>query len=117
MADEDWSAAPPDERLELPDPYPDFWAGTGPQTSTASASDAQPANAQVAPPLEGGRSRGGGVYVSDSRPAQVEPPPQRIIHDVPPVWDGRNPDNELEPDLKLLAGWLSTTRTRKPRGG
>ena len=47
---------------------------------------------------------------STSQPS-VEPPPQRIIHDVPPPWDGTDPDNQLEPYLKLLQGWLNTTRT------
>ena len=35
---------------------------------------------------------------------QIEPLAQRIIHDVPPVWDGKDPDNQAEPYLKLLAG-------------
>ena len=46
-------------------------------------------------------------------PVGVEPPPQRIIHDVPPVWDGKDLENHVEPNLKLLSGWLSTTRTMK----
>ena len=48
-----------------------------------------------------------------SQVSVVEPPAQRIIHDVPPVWDGKDPDNQAEPYLKLLSGWLSTTRTLK----
>ncbi len=47
----------------------------------------------------------------------VEPPAQRIIHDVPPVWDGADPDGQAEPYLKLLAGWLATTRTLKTQRG
>ena len=47
----------------------------------------------------------------------VGPPPQRIIHDIPPVWDGKDPGNQTEPYLKLLAGWLATTRTLKTQQG
>ena len=43
----------------------------------------------------------------------VEPPAGRIIHDVPPVWDGTNPENQTAPYLKALRGWLNTTRAQK----
>ena len=33
--------------------------------------------------------------------ASVEPPAQRIIHDVPPVLDGKDPDNQAQPYLKV----------------
>ena len=46
-----------------------------------------------------------------------EPPPTRIIHDTPPGWDGSHPDRELEPYIKLLKGWLATTRTQKTQQG
>ena len=49
--------------------------------------------------------------------ATIEPPPQRIIHDVPPVWDGKDPDNAVEPYLKSMKGWLNTTRTLKTQRG
>ena len=49
--------------------------------------------------------------------AAIEPPAQRIIHDVPPTWDGKDPDNQAEPFLKLLSGWLTTTRTQKMQRG
>ncbi len=26
-------------------------------------------------------------------PNATEPPPQRFVHDVPPAWDGKDPDN------------------------
>ena len=42
---------------------------------------------------------------------------QRIIHDVPPVWDGKDPDNQAEAYLKSLAGWLATTRSMKQQQG
>ena len=48
---------------------------------------------------------------------QIEPPSQRIIHDVPPVWDGVNPEKQLAPYLKSLKGWLSTTRAQKTQHG
>ena len=46
-----------------------------------------------------------------------EGPPTRIIHDVPPSWDGKDPDMQLEPYLKLLSGWLITTRTLDKQRG
>ena len=36
---------------------------------------------------------------------------------MPPVWDGKDPDNQAEPYLKLLSGWLNTTRTMKTQRG
>ena len=33
------------------------------------------------------------------------------MHDVPPEWDGMDPQKNLEPYLKLLQGWLITTAT------
>ena len=45
------------------------------------------------------------------------PPPHRVIHDNPPVWDGKDPDNQIVPYLKLLGGWLATTKTLKTRQG
>ena len=38
-------------------------------------------------------------------------------HDVPPVWDGRDPDRQLEPYLKLLKAWLITTQVQKEQRG
>ena len=29
------------------------------------------------------------------------------MHDVPPEWDGLDPQKNLEPYLKLLQGWLA----------
>eukprot|EP00973_Karenia_brevis_P029485 4067626-Karenia_brevis.AAC.1 len=49
--------------------------------------------------------------------AQQEPPPQRMIHDIPPVRGGEKPETELEPYLKLLKGWLATTKTQKTKRG
>ena len=48
---------------------------------------------------------------------QTEMPAQRFVHDVPPSWGGKDPDNMLEPYLKSLDGWLSTTRTIKEQRG
>ena len=44
-------------------------------------------------------------------------PPSRIVHDVPPVWDGKDPVKMLEPYVKVLKGWLATTRTLKSQQG
>lgn len=47
----------------------------------------------------------------------AEAPTQRFVHDIPPTWDGKDPDNQVEPYLKSLAGWLTTTRTLKSQRG
>ena len=43
--------------------------------------------------------------------------PHRFIHDVPPPWDGQQPEAQLEPYVKLLEGWLATTRSQKSQRG
>ena len=48
---------------------------------------------------------------------QSEAPAQRFVHDVPPAWDGKDPENMVEPYLKSLDGWLSTTRTLREQRG
>ena len=37
--------------------------------------------------------------------------PRKMMHDVPPEWDGMDPQRNLEPYLKLLEAWLVTTIT------
>ena len=50
-------------------------------------------------------------------PGLQEPPPSRIVHDVPPTWDGKDPAKNLEPYVKVLKGWLATTRTLRTQQG
>ena len=74
------------------------------------------------PADEWARSSGRGRQTTSGTFTQVgltpqEPPAQRIIHDVPPTWDGHDPDNQAEPYLKLLSGWINTTRTLKTQRG
>ena len=109
-----------DDVLQETDP----WAqgrGSGTARMTGGA-------ATDAPPLEGvpsfERRRGQGsqapfapTFAQVTLPAQDQGTSQRIIHDVPPVWDGKDPDNQAEPYLKLLQGWLATTRTLKTQAG
>ena len=67
-----------------------------------------------------GRRRGQGEarsFAQVTLPAQDQGTSQQIIHDVPPVWDGEDPDNQAEPYLKLLRGWLQTTRTQRKQAG
>ncbi len=42
---------------------------------------------------------------------------RRIIHDSPPSWEGKHPEKQAEPYLKLLAGWLATTKTARTQRG
>ena len=70
-------------------------------------------------PSGGGRGpRNGGIFVEGQLGRTgFEGPPARIVHDSPPVWNGTKPDTQAEPYLKLLKGWLSTTRTQKSQQG
>ena len=43
--------------------------------------------------------------------------PRKMMHDVPPEWDGLDPYRNLEPYLKLLKGWLITTATLPQQRG
>ena len=65
----------------------------------------------ASPSYQGGRP----VYSSGAAPSRrftnnlmagAEQAPPRTIHDIPPTWDGENPDDMVEPYLKLLSGWL-----------
>ena len=102
------------------DPWGEGGRGTARTTSGASDSELP----QGIPTF--GRRRGQGqqasqasapTYAQITLPVQDQGVSQRIIHDVPPVWDGKDPDNQAEPYLKLLRGWLSTTRTLKTQAG
>ena len=57
------------------------------------------------------------AFAQVTLPVQDHRVSQRIIHDVPPVWDGKDPDNMAEPYLKLLTGWLSTAWTLRTQRG
>jgi hypothetical protein len=39
------------------------------------------------------------------------------FHDAPPRWECRDPENHLEPYLKLLRGWLAITKTMMSQRG
>jgi hypothetical protein len=49
--------------------------------------------------------------VTHPGPGTYEGNPRKMMHDVPPEWDGMDPQKNLEPYLKLLQGWLVTTAT------
>ena len=92
-----------DPWIHAGDPWSQFEL---PQDQSASASGA----ASTA------RPGGGGSYAQiDSQSEQQQP--YKVINDVPPGWDGKDLDNNIEPYLKLLHGWLSTTRTLKTQRG
>ena len=76
----------------------------------------------AAPSYQGGRP----AYSSGAAPSRrltnnlmagAEQAPPRTIHDIPPTWDGENPADTVEPYLRLLSGWLSTTRTLRAQRG
>ena len=43
--------------------------------------------------------------------------PARFTLDQPPFWDGRDPEKQADPFLKLLQAWLLTTQTLKTQRG
>lgn len=49
--------------------------------------------------------------------AEREGNPPRFTLDNPPWWDGKNPEQQAEPFLKLLTAWLTTTRTLQRQQG
>ena len=69
-------------------------------------------------PHGGGRRRGQGEnFAQHGLPARDEQPTHRIVHDIPPTWDGKDPDNGVDPFLKSLRIWLLTTKTQKTQQG
>ncbi len=96
--------------------HSDPWAGGPSRESRGNADEVLP---QGIPSF--GRRRGQPTearsFAQVTLPAQDQGTSQRIIHDVPPVWDGKDPDNQAEPYLKLLRGWLQTTRTQRTQAG
>ena len=53
-----------------------------------------------------------------SSPGVSESQPRRsAYHDLPPDWDGLEPQKFLEPYFKLLQGWLLTTTTSPKQQG
>ena len=84
----------------------DPWAQTGARRSSA----AQPQAESLPPPSIR-------TTMAGAQHSAGEAPPMRIIHDIPPSWDGAHPEKELEPYMKLLRGWLMTTRTLKSQAG
>ena len=97
-----------------PEPYP---------ASTATATATGREEAGIPPPpssWEDGEQQGrqSRNYVNGGdTPASNEPAPQRIIHDVPPTWDGSEPERLCGPYLKSLQGWINTTRAQKTQMG
>ncbi len=107
----------PEEEDVFQDPIRDPW-------NSAGAPSRQTERSGTAGPSEGLRRGMAGrlpqhrpSFAAVTLPVQDGGTSQRIIHDVPPVWDGKDPDNMAEPYLKLLRGWLSTTRTLNTQRG
>ena len=101
--EEDW----PEDMAEV-DPWQEA-AEARRQASLASQARAPPqrSSGPVGP-------RNGGVFVEGQvGRSGFEGPPARIVHDSPPVWNGTKAEDQAEPYLKLLQGWLATTRTIK----
>ena len=119
----DVQEVPDHEQLDDVSPRP----GGDPWRRTADAPSSQSSGSGAAGPpqeLRRGMDRGTGnvpqytpAFAQVTIPVQDGGTAQRIIHDVPPVWDGKDPDNMAEPYLNFLTGWLNTTRTLKIQRG
>ena len=83
------------------DPWNDYNDGTG--------LDMEPEQANIIAPAADRRQFAGAV--THPGPGTYEGNPRKMMHDVPPEWDGMDPQKNLEPYLKLLQGWLATTAT------
>ena len=55
-----------------------------------------------------------GIFSQTSQPNQTL---ERMINDYPPVWDGKDPLQMLEPYLKELQAWMVTTCVPKAQQG
>ena len=93
MADEAILNVDGEDQDPLQLPGQDPWNAAN--AAAAAAAGAEEPQTTYAP-------QGAGIFSTGVSPGPIEPPAQRIIHDVPPVWDGKDPDNLLEPYLKLL---------------
>ena len=99
------------------DPERDPWGvATGrrerPISMATDGSISQSSGTGAASPGQTERRRGMGqghmpqytlAFAQVSLPVQDGGTVQCIIHDVPPVWDGKDPNNQAEPYLKLLS--------------
>ena len=94
-----------------------LYEGDDPWSSGPSQAPRPNNQSQGSSPATSQRPAGGRIGTYAVGLSQQEPPPQRIIHDIPPTWDGTKPETDLEPFLKLLRGWLTTTRTQKTQAG
>ena len=92
--------------VDQADPWSQYPETGPPQTPDQSASAAD-----VGQP---GASAGTYTQMAPQTDAQQ---PYKVINDVPPSWDGKDPDNQIEPYLKMLHMWLNTTRTLKTQRG
>ena len=111
---EKMSSPHPQERDPLQEDHP--WEHTVPTAPTdASAAAGQTFRDDTDAAADASRPTRGSsrAFATGAR----ELPPIRVIHDNPPTWSGDSPDKELEPYLKMLRGWLLTTRTLKAQQG
>ena len=112
------ATTPPLERVDLlqeDDPW--RHTSTAPLDASAAAAPAAAADASRAARLASAAPSRGGTSRTYATGERTEAPPMRVIHDNPPSWSGDHPERELEPYLKLLSGWLMTTRTLKSQQG
>ena len=98
----------------------DPWVETDPwgdYNRSAAGANAPPYPSERRPYVERGQRRSPQAMIGAVGTAFDQPPPSRMIHDIPPVWSGDHPEGQLEPYIKLLTGWLATTRTLNTQQG
>ena len=122
----DLGETPQREQAEEVDPLMqlDPWRNGGGDGSARETDEAETDATMPHPSFERRRGDGGTPYQAPAPtfaqvtlPSQDHGVSQRIIHDVPPVWDGKDPDNMCEPYLKLLRGCCLLYTSPSPRDG
>ena len=99
----------------------DPWEHEDPWGSYANRGRAQSSRGPIgAPPGFTPRPRQSRSFMTGDGTAVAGEPvgaPNRVANDLPPTWDGADPDKQFEPYMKLLSGWLKVTRTPKNQQG
>ena len=118
------TAMPYPSQTRGPDPFQgaDPWAGSRPTVPTRAPAEPAYVSLRQAPPRRWGRESGassssGFPQLGIPQEREHNTGPHKVVFDTPPSWDGKDPDNLLEPYLKLLKVWLTTTRTQNTQRG
>ncbi len=102
---------------EVIDLGPDPWSEEDPWQRYETGQASRTWTGPTQPNRRGGRPSRSYMTGDGTATEEAVHPPPRILNDVPPQWDGSDPENQLDPYVKLLKGWLATTRTATKQQG